>query len=35
VAVASEIRGFDIWWDDAVADEEAANVRKIVDEMTE
>ncbi|QPV61664.1 aminoglycoside phosphotransferase family protein [Halosimplex litoreum] len=32
VAVASEIRGFDIWWDDA-ADEAAATLRGIVDEL--
>jgi len=35
VAVASEIRGFDVWWDDAVADEAAGSVRATVDELTE
>ena len=34
-AVASEIRGFDIWWGDAVADDEAASLRETVDELTE
>jgi len=33
-AVASEIRGFDIWWDDAVADEAAAALRGVVDEVS-
>jgi aminoglycoside phosphotransferase (APT) family kinase protein len=32
VAVASEIRGFDVWWDDA-ADEAAATLRGVVDEL--
>ncbi|WP_436922993.1 aminoglycoside phosphotransferase family protein [Halosimplex amylolyticum] len=36
VAVAREIRGFDFWWDDrSVVDEEAANVRAFVKELTE
>jgi aminoglycoside phosphotransferase (APT) family kinase protein len=34
VAVASEIRGFDIWWDDAEADAAAETLRGIVDELT-
>ncbi|QLH76001.1 aminoglycoside phosphotransferase family protein [Halosimplex rubrum] len=33
VAVASEIRGFDIWWNDA--DEAAETLRSIVDELAE
>ncbi|QLH80334.1 phosphotransferase family protein [Halosimplex pelagicum] len=35
VSVASEIRGFDVWWNDAVADEAAATLRGTVDELTE
>ena len=36
LAVAREIRGFDVWWGDpAVADEEAANVRRIAETLTE
>jgi len=34
-AVASEIRGFDVWWDDAVADEAAGDVRATVAELTD
>jgi Ser/Thr protein kinase RdoA (MazF antagonist) len=35
VAVASEIRGFDVWWDDAVTEERAAEVRTAVGELTD
>jgi len=36
IAVAREIRGFDVWWGDpAVADEETANVRRIVERLTD
>lgn len=35
VAVASEIRGFDVWWDDdPEGAERAAEVRSVVDELT-
>lgn len=35
LAVAREIRAFDIWWDDDVADERADDVRRFVAELTE
>lgn len=35
VAVASEIRGFDVWWDDTEADAAAETLRETVDELTE
>jgi len=34
LAVAREIRGFDAWWDDG-ADEKAANVRRIAEEVAD
>jgi len=35
LAVASEIRGFDVWWDDPERAERAAELRASVDELTD